>query len=285
MVRLTTWRTKRSTAASRRLGPGAPPRCACRGGIHPDYTTARPTWLIPAHGQGSSAAHARGRVFAARSQPRRRDPGRGGRRFLGRLHDAGPGARCPGTAAEILDDEVRKIICADKIRTAEWLRVMKAAHRLGLRSTATILFGHVETSRSIRRATCCACATIAGPKPAALRNCARPSSTWKRRCTLKGGAPKRADLARGFADARGGAHRAAIRRSPEYLRHPGSSWGRRARPPALRAGANDGPLGGTLMNESISRARRAMSTARARRRRWTPQSGCRPRAAQRLHAL
>ena len=50
----------------------------------------------------------------------------------------------PGTAAEILDDEVRAVICPDKVKTAEWLEVMEAAHRAGLRSTVTIMFGHVE---------------------------------------------------------------------------------------------------------------------------------------------
>ena len=54
----------------------------------------------------------------------------------------------PGTAAEILDDEVRAIICPDKVTTTEWLAVMHAAHRVGLRSTATIMFGHVESYES-----------------------------------------------------------------------------------------------------------------------------------------
>ncbi len=50
----------------------------------------------------------------------------------------------PGTAAEILDDQVRKIICPDKINTSEWLTVMKTAHEIGMKSTATIMFGHVD---------------------------------------------------------------------------------------------------------------------------------------------
>jgi FO synthase len=57
----------------------------------------------------------------------------------------------PGTAAEILDDEVRAIICPDKLNTAQWLAVMRAAHSVGLRSTATIMFGHVETYESWAR--------------------------------------------------------------------------------------------------------------------------------------
>lgn len=53
-------------------------------------------------------------------------------------------ATLPGTAAEILDDEVRRTLCPDKLNTNEWLEVMRQAHRLGIRSTATIMFGHME---------------------------------------------------------------------------------------------------------------------------------------------
>ena len=63
--------------------------------------------------------------------------------FLAELKQAGLGT-LPGTAAEILDDEVRATLCADKISTAEWLDVMRAAHRTGFRTTATIMFGHIE---------------------------------------------------------------------------------------------------------------------------------------------
>ena len=57
--------------------------------------------------------------------------------------EAGLGS-LPGTAADILDAEVRPILCPDKLSTAEWFEVVEAAHRVGLRSTATIMFGHVE---------------------------------------------------------------------------------------------------------------------------------------------
>jgi FO synthase len=63
--------------------------------------------------------------------------------FLRSLQAMGLGT-LPGTAAEILDDEVRAVLCPDKIRTARWLQVMRAAHQTGLRSTATIMFGHVD---------------------------------------------------------------------------------------------------------------------------------------------
>ncbi|MEJ1975207.1 MAG: hypothetical protein WDN49_03230 [Acetobacteraceae bacterium] len=63
--------------------------------------------------------------------------------FLSQLAAAGLGT-LPGTAAEILDDEVRAIICPDKVNTAQWLDVARAAHGLGLRTTSTIMYGHVE---------------------------------------------------------------------------------------------------------------------------------------------
>lgn len=66
--------------------------------------------------------------------------------YLRRLKDAGLDT-LPGTAAEILDDEVRAEICPDKLDTQGWLDVIETAHRVGFRTTATIMFGHVETSR------------------------------------------------------------------------------------------------------------------------------------------
>ncbi|MGH6680758.1 MAG: 5-amino-6-(D-ribitylamino)uracil--L-tyrosine 4-hydroxyphenyl transferase CofH, partial [Bradyrhizobium sp.] len=64
-------------------------------------------------------------------------------RFVGMLRDAGLGS-LPGTAAEILDDGVRAVLCPDKLKTEEWLSLVEAAHRVGLPTTATIMFGHME---------------------------------------------------------------------------------------------------------------------------------------------
>ena len=65
------------------------------------------------------------------------------RDYLERLRDEGL-ASLPGTAAEVLDDEVRAVICPDKITTAQWLEVHETAHEVGLRSNNTIMFGHVD---------------------------------------------------------------------------------------------------------------------------------------------
>ncbi len=61
---------------------------------------------------------------------------------------AGMNSMC-GTAAEVLDDEVRKKICWEKISSNEWCEIIKTAHRLGMHSTATILFGHIETPQHV----------------------------------------------------------------------------------------------------------------------------------------
>ena len=60
------------------------------------------------------------------------------------LRDAGVGSM-PGTAAEVLDDEVRRVLCPEKIDTATWLEIVTTAHQLGLPTTSTILSGHIET--------------------------------------------------------------------------------------------------------------------------------------------
>src|SRR5712691_3749115 len=63
--------------------------------------------------------------------------------YLSELRDAGRSS-LPGTAAEILDDEVRRVICPDKVTTGQWLHVHDSAHRVGLHSNVTMMFGHVE---------------------------------------------------------------------------------------------------------------------------------------------
>jgi 7,8-didemethyl-8-hydroxy-5-deazariboflavin synthase CofH subunit len=70
--------------------------------------------------------------------------------YLRRLMDAGL-RTLPGTAAEILDDPVREILCPDKIDTDEWLEAHRAAHSVGLRSNITIMFGSVEAPESWAR--------------------------------------------------------------------------------------------------------------------------------------
>ena len=64
--------------------------------------------------------------------------------YLSMLRDNGLGT-LPGTAAEILDDEIRQILSANKLSTAQWVEVIRTAHRCGIRTTSTLMYGHTET--------------------------------------------------------------------------------------------------------------------------------------------
>src|SRR5436190_23736822 len=125
--------------------------------------------------------------------------------FLGELKSAGLNT-LPGTVAEILDDEVRIVLCADKIRTRQWLDVMRAAHSVGFRSTATIMFGRIETyqhwARHLLRVRNLQCET------GGFTEFVPPFVHMEAPIYLKGRARAGAGgpyLSRGHTDARGGA--------------------------------------------------------------------------------
>jgi FO synthase subunit 2 len=72
------------------------------------------------------------------------------RDYIGELKDVGLGS-IPGTSAEILDDGVRKRLAGGRITTGEWIDVIRTAHDLGVRTTATVMFGHIETDAELAR--------------------------------------------------------------------------------------------------------------------------------------
>jgi len=116
-----------------------------QGGIRPGYTGE--TYLSVVHAVKSAAPDIHVHAFSPLEIWHGATTlGLPLRDYLARLKAAGLGS-LPGTAAEILDDEVRAVLCPDKISTAQWLQVMEAAHDVGLRSTATIMFGHVDGYR------------------------------------------------------------------------------------------------------------------------------------------
>jgi len=168
--------------------------------------------------------------------------------YLLQLKAAGLGT-LPGTAAEILDDEVRQIICADKVNTAEWLNVIGTAHQAGLKTTSTIMFGHMETTthwarhllrlREQQMKTGGITEFVPLPfvhmeAPMYVRGFARKGPTWREALLM---------------------HAVARLTLHPVIPNIQVSWvklGPEGAAAALNAGAND--LGGTLMNESISRA-------------------------------
>jgi FO synthase len=172
--------------------------------------------------------------------------------YLVRLRGLGLGS-LPGTAAEVLDDEVRRIICPDKVTTAQWLEVHDAAHRAGLRSNVTLMFGHADTPRSWARHLMRA------------REQQRRSGGFTEFVPLPF-VPMEAPMYVKGRARRGPTFREAllVHAVGRLALHPWitniqASWvklGPDGSREALRAGVND--LGGTLMNESISRSAGAL---------------------------
>ena len=168
--------------------------------------------------------------------------------YLTRLRDRGL-ASLPGTAAEILDDTVRADLCPDKVNTNQWLEVHDVAHNVGLRSTATIMFGSIEGPRSWARHVL------------HVRDQQRRSGGFTEFVPLPFVHMEAPTYLKGRA-RRGPTFREALlmHAVPRLALHPvitniQASWVKLGIPGAqacLAAGAND--LGGTLMNESISRA-------------------------------
>jgi FO synthase len=168
--------------------------------------------------------------------------------FLAALKDAGLGS-LPGTAAEILDDEVRAALCADKVNTARWLDVMRTAHGLGFRTTATIMYGHIDRyvhwARHLLRVRDLQAETggftefvplpfVHMEAPIYLKGRARPGPTFREAVLM---------------------HAVARLTLHPHITNIQTSWvkmGPEGVKTCLRAGAND--LGGTLMDETITRS-------------------------------
>jgi FO synthase len=168
--------------------------------------------------------------------------------YLARLRALGLGS-LPGTAAEILDDEVRAVICPDKVSTEQWLSVHAAAHRVGLRSNVTIMFGHVERpehwARHLLRARAQQERSGGFTEFVPLPFVHMEAPMW-----LKGRArsgPTFGESLLVHAVARLALHPAITNIQASWVK-----LGPDGVSAALRAGVND--LGGTLMNESISRS-------------------------------
>ena len=218
-----------------------------QGGIHPEYTGATYLDVCRAIKQAVPGLHIhafspleiwQGAKTLGRTLPD----------FLAELRDAGLSS-LPGTAAEILDDEVRAIICPDKIKTAEWLEVMDAAHSVGLRATVTIMYGHVDRyehwARHLLRVRGLQARTGGFTEFVPL-----PFIPMEAPISLKGGSrlgPTYREAVLMHAVARLALH--------PLIPNIQTSWvklGSAGAAACLNAGVND--LGGTLMNESISRA-------------------------------
>ena len=218
-----------------------------QGGIHPDYTGE--TYLSICRAVKEAAPEVHVHAFSPLEVWQgARTLGIDLGEFLGRLREAGLGS-LPGTAAEILDDEVRRVICPDKITTAEWLEVMESAHRVGLGSTATIMFGHVDGyrhwARHLLQVRDLAERTGGFTEFVPLPFVHMESPMYLRGRARRGPTLREAVLM----------HAVARLVLDPWIVNVQASWvkmGPEGMRMALAAGAND--AGGTLMNESITRA-------------------------------
>ena len=218
-----------------------------QGGIHPAYTGDTYLTLLRNVKQAVPAMHVH--AFSPLEVSHGAQTlGLSLRAFLERLRAEGLGS-LPGTAAEILDDEVRARICPDKLATRQWLEVVETAHRAGLRTTATIMFGHVEGPQSwaahllhirdLQERTGGLTEFVPLPfvhmeAPMYLKGGSRRGPTWRETLLM-------------HAVARLALH--------PLVTNIQASWvklGPAGVAQVLNAGVND--CGGTLMNESISRA-------------------------------
>lgn len=168
--------------------------------------------------------------------------------FLRQLQAAGLDT-LPGTAAEILHDEVRRELCPDKLSTEQWLAVMAAAHRVGFKTTATIMYGHLEQPRHW------------AAHLVAIRELQRSTGGFTEFVPLPY-VHMEAPLYRKGGSRKGPTFREAVLMHAVarlvlhgLIDNIQTSWVKMGLPgvsACLNAGAND--LGGTLMNESITRA-------------------------------
>ena len=218
-----------------------------QGGIHPSFDGDYYLHVIEAVRRASPSIHIHGFTALEVTEGARRS-GEPLAHYLRRLMDAGL-RTLPDTAAEILDDEVRAVLCADKVDTDEWLEAHRTAHRVGLRSNVTIMFGSIERpvhwarhlvrTRDLQRETGGFTEFVPLPfvhmaAPIFLQGKSRRGPTFREVLLM-------------HAVGRIAYH--------GWIPNVQVSWvkvGVGGARQILRAGAND--LGGTLMDENISRA-------------------------------
>ena len=218
-----------------------------QGGIHPDFDGDYYIDVARAVKDAVPQMHIHGFTALEVTEGAKR-LGEPLREYILRLKEAGL-ASLPGTAAEILDDDIRAIICSDKINTEEWLECHRVAHKAGLRSNITIMFGsvehpiswakHIVRTRDLQKETGGFTEFVGLPfvhmaSPIYLQHKSRRGPTFRETVLMH--AITRIAY-HGLIDN--------IQVSWTKIGHAGATQ-------LLQAGCND--LGGTLMNENISRA-------------------------------
>ena len=218
-----------------------------QGGIHPDYTGQTYLDIIATVRKATPAMHihAFSPLEVWQGAETLNVPLT---EFLARLKRAGLDT-LPGTAAEILHDDVRAHLCPDKLNSAQWLEVMESAHAIGFRTTATIMFGHIESPEHSARHLY------------SIAELQRKTGGFTEFVPLPFVAHEAPMYKKGKARCGPSYREALLMHAVPRLVFNGlidniqASWvkmGREGVAACLNAGAND--VGGSLMNESITRA-------------------------------
>ena len=251
-----------------------------QGGIHPAYTGATYLEICRAVKAVVPAMHVHA-FSPLEVWQGARTLGVSLEEFLAELKQAGLGT-LPGTAAEILDDEVRAVLCSDKIKTGEWLEVMRVAHKTGLRSTSTIMFGHMERlehwARHLLRLRALQAETGGFTEFVPLPFVHMEAPIYRKGRARCGPTFREAVLMHAVA-------RLALHPLIPNIQTSWVKMGPEGVKACLRAGVND--LGGTLMHESISRAAGAshgQEMAPAIMEELIQSAGRRPRVRTTLYA-
>lgn len=218
-----------------------------QGGIHPDYTGQTYLDIVETvrHAVPGMHIHAFSplEVWQGASTL-----GISLREFLERLKSAGLNT-LPGTAAEVLDDEVRQTLCADKLNTEEWLQVMQTAHDVGFKTTATIMYGHIDRPKHwanhLLRIRALQARTGGFTEFVPLPYVHMEAPMYLKGLSRRGPSFREAVLMHAVA-------RLVFHGQIDNIQASWVKMGLDGVAACLNAGAND--LGGTLMNESITRA-------------------------------
>jgi FO synthase len=218
-----------------------------QGGIHPDFDGDYYIDVTRAVKEAAPDIHVHGftALEVTEGAKRLQEPLAD---YLRRLMDAGL-KTLPGTAAEILDDEMRALLCPDKIDTEEWLDAHRTAHAVGLRSNVTIMYGaienpvhwarHIVRTRDLQKET----GGFTEFVPLPFVHMAAPM--YIQRKSRRGPTFREALLMHAVG-------RIAYRGAIDNIQVSWVKMGRSGVTQCLQAGVND--LGGTLMDENISRA-------------------------------
>ncbi|MDG2411682.1 MAG: 5-amino-6-(D-ribitylamino)uracil--L-tyrosine 4-hydroxyphenyl transferase CofH, partial [Halioglobus sp.] len=218
-----------------------------QGGIHPDYTGQTYLDILETVQRAAPGMHIHG-FSPLEVQQGAATLGIGVPAFLKRLREAGLNT-LPGTAAEVLHDDVRALLCPDKLNTAEWLQVMEAAHHEGFRTTATIMYGHIDQphhwARHLLEIRRLQQRTGGFTEFVPLPYVHMEAPLYLRGLSRRGPSFREAVLMHAVA-------RLVFHGLIDNIQASWVKMGREGVVACLNAGAND--LGGSLMNESITRA-------------------------------